>query len=129
MKTFGRALALMTMLVSCVFAAPTLAFADPTVYEVGNSEQFDKAVADINGKTGGDYVIKLTHDIESNGASFSSDRTITILGNGHTITLGKGETHFGVSGGTQLNLGATDGSDRLTINGGGKNYNDRPGVL
>ncbi len=90
----------MTMLVSCVFAAPTLAFAtESNVYEVGDSEQFDKAVADINGKTGGDYVIKLTHDIESNGASFSSDRTITILGNGHTITLGEGETHFGVSGG------------------------------
>lgn len=132
MKTFGRALALMTMLVSCVFAAPTLAFADPTVYEVGNSDEFNDAVAAINGKTSGDYVIKLTHDIESNGASFSSDCTTTILGNGHTITLGEGETHFGVSGGTQLNLGATDGSDRLTIKGGSEQNeqnNDTPGLL
>ena len=107
MKTFGRALALMTMLVSCVFAAPTLAFADPTVYTVGNSEEFNNAVADINvnGRTGEDYVIKLTHDIESNGASFSSGCTTTILGNDHTITLGEGEAHFGVSGGRPAESG------------------------
>ena len=130
MKTFGRALALMTMLVSCAFAAPTLAFAtESNVYEVGDSEGFNNAVAAINGKTSGDYVIKLTDDIESNGATFSSDCTTTILGNGHTITLGEGEAHFGVSGGAQLNLGSTDGSNVLTINGGGKSYNDRPGVL
>lgn len=129
MKTFGRALALMTMLVSCVLAAPTLAFADPTVCTVGNSAEFKSAVAAINGKTGEDYVIKLTDDIESNGATFSSDCTTTILGNGHTITLGEGEAHFGVSGGAQLNLGSADGSNVLTINGGGKSYNDRPGVL
>ena len=121
----------MTMLVSCVFAVPTLAFADPTVYPVGNDDEFKDAVADINvnGKTGEDYVIKLTDDFESNGATFSSDCTTTILGNGHTITLGEGEAHFGVSGGAQLNLGSTDGSNVLTINGGGKSYNDRPGVL
>ena len=107
----------MTMLVSCVFAAPTLAFADPTVYPVGNSKEFDNAVAAINGKTGEDCVIKLTHDIESNGATFSSDCTTAILGNGHTITLGEGETHISVSRGAHLNLGSTDGRDRLTIKG------------
>lgn len=120
MKTFGRALALMTMLVSCVFAAPTLAFAtESNVYEVGDSKEFDNAVAyiNVNGKTGEDYVIKLTDDIESNGETFNSDCTTTILGNGHTITLGEGETHFGVSRGAHLNLGSTDGRDRLTIKG------------
>ena len=95
----------MTMLVSCVFAAPTLAFADPTVYTVGNSEEFNNAVADINEKTSGDYVINLTDDIESNGATFSSDCTTTILGNGHTITLGEGEAHFGVWGGRPAESG------------------------
>ena len=134
MKTFGRALALMTMLVSCVFAAPTLAFADPTVYPVGNSDEFKDAVADINvnGKTGEDYVIKLTDDIESNAVSFNSDCTTTILGNGHTITLGEGETHFGVSRGAHLNLGSTDGRDRLTIKGRSEQNvqnSDTPGLL
>lgn len=124
----------MTMLVSCVLAAPTLAFADPTVYTVGNSEEFKDAVADINvnGKTGEDYVIKLTDDIESNSASFSSDCTTTILGNGHTITLGEGETHIGVSRGAHLNLGSTDGRDRLTIKGRSEQNvqnRDTPGLL
>ncbi len=124
----------MTMLVSCVLAAPTLAFADPTVYEVGNSKKFDNAVADINvnGKTGEDYVIKLTDDIESDGASFNSGCTTTILGNGHTITLGEGETHFGVSRGAHLNLGSTDGRDRLTIKGRSEQNvqnSETPGLL
>ena len=124
----------MTMLVSCVFAVPTLAFADPTVYTVGNSDEFKDAVADINvnGKTGEDYVIKLTDDIESNAVSFNSDCTTTILGNGQAINLGEGETHFGVSRGAHLNLGSTDGRDRLTIKGRSEQNvqnRDTPGLL
>ena len=93
MKTLGRALALMTMLVSCVFAVPTLAFAaESNVFEVSNSAELNSAVAAINGKTSGDYVIKLTDDIESYGASFSSACTTTILGNGHTITFPRRDT-------------------------------------
>lgn len=121
----------MTMLVSCVLAVPTLAFAaNPTVYEVRDSAEFNSAVAAINGKTSGEYVIKLTDDIESyGGASFSSACTTTILGNRHTITLGEEETYFGVSRGARLNLGSADGSDVLTISGGNSSHNDRPGVL
>lgn len=120
----------MTMLVSCVLAVPTLAFAaNPTVYEVRDSAEFNSAVAAINGKTSGEYVIKLTDDIESyGGASFSSACTTTILGNRHTITLGEEETYFGVSRGARLNLGSADGSDVLTISGGNSSHNDRPGV-
>lgn len=130
MKTLGRALALMTMLVSCVFAAPTLAFAaESNVYEVGDSAEFNSAVTAINGKTGGDYVIKLTHDIESYGASFSSACTTTILGNGHTITFPRRDTSLYVQEGSQLNLGSTDGSDVLTIKGGSEQNNDAPGLL
>ena len=120
----------MTMLVSCVFAAPTLAFAaDPTVYEVGDSAEFNSAVAAINGKTGGDCVIKLTDDIESYGASFSSACTTTILGNGHTITFPRRDTFLYVQEGSQLNLGSADGSDALTIKGGSEQNNDAPGLL
>ena len=120
----------MTMLVSCVFAAPTLAFAaDPTVYEVGDSAEFNSAVAAINGKTGGDCVIKLTDDIESYGASFSSACTTTILGNGHAITFPRRDTFLYVQEGSQLNLGSADGSDALTIKGGSEQNNDAPGLL
>lgn len=130
MKTLGRALALMTMLVSCVFAVPTLAFAaESNVYEVGDSAEFNSAVAAINGKTGVDCVIKLTDDIESYGASFSSACTTTILGNGHTITFPRRDTSLFVQEGSQLNLGSADGSDALTIKGGSEQNNDAPGLL
>lgn len=127
MKTFGRALALMTMLVSCVFAAPTLAFADPTVYEVGNSDEFNDAVAAINGKTSGDYVIKLAADIESE-ASVSGPCPVTILGCGHTLTIGTNGS-LQVEEGSHLSLGAADGSDTLTIKGSGEQNIDAPGLL
>ena len=120
----------MTMLVSCVFAAPALAFAaDPTVYEVRDSAEFNSAVAAINGKTSGEYVIKLTDDIESYGTSFRSSCTTTILGNGHTITFPHRDTSLYVQEGSQLNLGSSDGSDVLTIKGGSEQNNDAPGYL
>lgn len=127
MKTFGRALALMTMLVSCMFAAPTLAFADPTVYTVGNSDEFNNAVADINEKADGDYVIKLAADIESE-ASVSGPCPVTILGCGHTLTIGTYGS-LQVMKGSHLSLGAADGSDTLTIKGSDEQNNDVPGLL
>ena len=129
MKTLGRALALMTLLVSCVLAVPALAFAaEPTVIEVGSGAEFDNAVATINGAAGGDYVIKLTDDFESNGASFSSACSTTILGGGHTITLGP-YTSLSVAKGAQLNLGSADDGGTLTISGGNEQSNDVPGLL
>ena len=128
-KTLGRALALITVLISCVFAAPALAFAaEPTVIEVGSDAEFSNAVATINGAAGGDYVIKLTDDFESNGASFSSACSTTILGGGHTITLGP-YTSLSVAKGAQLNLGSADDDGTLTISGGKKSGNDVPGLL
>lgn len=117
----------MTMLVSCAFAAPTLAFADPTVYTVGNSEEFDNAVADINEKTSGDYVIKLAADIESE-ASVSGPCPVTILGCGHTLMIGTNGS-LQVEKGSHLSLGAADGSDTLTIKGSGEQSIDAPGLL
>lgn len=129
-KILGRALALMAMLASCVFAVPALAFAaEPTVIEVGSGAEFDNAVATINGAAGGDYVIKLTDDFESGGASFSSACATTILGGGHTITLPSRDTSLFVQAGSQLNLGSADGSDALTIKGGSEQNNDAPGLL
>ena len=128
-KTLGRALALMTLLASCMFAMPALAFAaNPTVFEVSNGSEFNDAVATINGAAGGDYVIELTDDFEANGASFSSACITTILGGGHTITLGQ-YASLSVAKGAQLNLGSADGGGALTISGGNKQSNDVPGLL
>lgn len=128
-KTLDRALALMTLLVACVLAVPALAFAaEPTIIEVGSGSEFNNAVATINAATSGDYVIKLTDDFESNGASFSSPCTTTILGGGHTMTLGQ-YTSLSVAKGAQLNLGSADDGGTLIISGGNEQSNDVPGLL
>ena len=82
--TFVAALALYALVM------PISAFAaTPTTIEAGNSSEFDNAVATVNAATSGEYIIELTDDVESNGASFESPCPVTLLGNGHTITLGQ----------------------------------------
>lgn len=108
---------------------PISAFAaTPTTIEVSNSSEFDNAVATVNGATSGEYVIKLTDNLEGTGAVFSNTCPTTILGNGHTMTLGQ-YSSLSVQPGAQLNLGAADGGDTLKISGGNEQSNDVPGLL
>lgn len=108
---------------------PISAFAAmPTTIETGSSGEFDNAVATVNAATSGEYIIELTDDIQTGGASFSSSQPATIVGNGHTITL-LGRSSISVQSGAQLNLGAADGSDTLKISGGNEQINDDPGLL
>lgn len=109
---------------------PISAFAaTPTTIEASNSSEFDNAVATVNAATSGEYIIELTDDIQTGGgASFSSSQPVSIVGNGHTMTLGQHGSIF-VQPGVQLNLGAADGSDTLKISGGNEQSNDVPGLL
>ena len=108
---------------------PISAFAaTPTTIEIGNSSEFDNAVATVNSASSGEYIIELTDDIQTGGASFSSSCPVSIVGNGHTITLGQ-YSSISVQSGAQLNLGAADGSDTLKISGGNEQSNDVPGLL
>ena len=121
--TFVAALALYAL------AMPISAFAaTPTTIKVGSSSEFDKAAATVNAATGGEYIIELTDDIQTGGASFTSSRPVSIVGNGHTMTLGQ-YSSISVQSGAQLNLGAADGSDTLKISGGNEQSNDVPGLL
>lgn len=121
--TFVAALALYALVM------PISAFATtPTTIEVSNSSEFDNAVATVNAATSGEYVIELTDDIQTGGASFSSSQPVSIVGNGHTMTLGQ-YSSISVKSGAQLNLGAADGSDTLKISGGNEQSNDVPGLL
>lgn len=121
--TFVAALALYALVM------PISAFAaTPTTIEVSNSSEFDNAVATINAATSGEYIIELTDDIQTGGASFSSSQPVSIVGNGHTIALGQYGS-ISVQSGAQLNLGAADGSDTLIISGGNEQSNDVPGLL
>ena len=108
---------------------PISAFAaTPTTIEASNSREFDNAVATVNAATSGEYIIELTDDIQTGGASFSSSQPVSIVGNGHTMTLGQ-YSSLSVQPGAQLNLGAADGSDTLKISGGNEQGNDVPGLL
>lgn len=108
---------------------PISAFAaTPTTIKVGSSSEFDGAVATVNAAPSGEYVIELTDDIQTGGASFTSSRPVSIVGNGHTMTLGQ-YSSISVQSGAQLNLGAADGSDTLKISGGNEQSNDVPGLL
>lgn len=121
--TFVAALALYALVM------PISAFAaTPTTIEVSNSSEFDNAVATINAATSGEYIIELTDDIQTGGASFSSSQPVSIVGNGHTIALGQYGS-ISVQSGAQLSLGAADGSDALKISGGNEQSNDVPGLL
>lgn len=123
MLTFVAALALYAL----VMPASALA-ATPTTIKAGNSSEFDNAVATVNRASSGEYVIELTGDIQTGGASFSSSQPVTIVGNGHTIILG-GYGSISVQPGAHLNLGAADGNDALKISGGNEQGNDEPGLL
>ena len=110
-------------------AMPISAFAaTPSTIKVGSGSEFDGAVATVNAAPSGEYVIELTDDIQTGGASFTSSRPVSIVGNGHTMTLGQ-YSSISVQSGAQLNLGAADGSDTLKISGGNEQSNDVPGLL
>lgn len=129
MSKIRRALTFVAALALYALVMPISAFAaTPTVIEVGNRSQFESAVATVNAAPSGEYVIELTDDIQTGGASFTSSRPVSIVGNGHTITLGQ-YSSISVQSGAQLNLGAADGSDTLKISGGNEQSNDVPGLL
>ena len=108
---------------------PISAFAaTPTTIEASNSSEFDNAVATVNAATSGEYIIELTDDIQTGGASFTSSQPVSIVGNGHTITL-KAHGFFHTQKGTELNLGSKNGDDSLTISGGGVKKIEDPGLL
>ena len=124
-----RTLLLFAAFAICAMVAPQTAFAaEHITIDVNNSLEFNNAVSTANAATSGEYTIRLTNDIESGGASFNNSCPTTILGNGHTITLDGFGSLF-VQPGSQLNLGAKDGSDILKISGGNEQGNDVPGLL
>ena len=111
---------------------PISAFA-ATTFEVGSGEQFKEAAHTVNTATSGEYIIKLTNDIQIEGVTFSSSRPVNIVGNGHTVRLDRSSSGqydpISVESGAQLSLGAADGSDTLKISGGNEQSNDAPGLL
>lgn len=117
----------MLTLIMMLCLVPMSAFAaDKTVISVANNTDFEEAIAQINKKPG-DYTIELTNDIQISGAEIKSPCKATILGNGHTLTLGLYGS-ISVSKGAELTLGAKDGNKLNISSGNGVSY-DTPGLL
>ncbi len=112
--------------------------AEPTRYEVNTADELVKAVLAVNA-AGGEAEIVLKADITlskdvwrakqtaagltvTDNALLFTQGTVTLLGEGHSITADAAE-HRGisVSGSAVLNLGAPGYAESLTIRGGGGN--------
>lgn len=126
MKKRTAILILMLITIFC-FVPMSASAAESNVIRVSNQKEFEEAIARVNKDSDSDYTIELTADISANGFSIGSSRKATILGNGHTLTMGVGGS-VSVSKGAELTLGATDGNV-LNIRSAEGTSNDAPGML
>lgn len=126
MKKRNRMMLGILLVVLSLSVTPKAAFAEnktATVIEAGNEKAFDDAINTVNSASKGEYVISLTGNVEISGATIQSRCPVTILGNGHTLTVWGS---IQVAKGAQVKLGSDDGNVlkiRGTENG------EEPGLL
>ena len=130
MKKISRVVLGILMVVLSLSVTPKAAFAENktvTVIEVGNEKAFDDAISTVNRASEGEYVISLTDNVEIGGATIRSKRPVTLLGNGHTLTVAR-YASIHVAKGAQVKLGSEDGNV-LEIRSVSEMSNDVPGLL
>ncbi len=96
-------------------------------YTVDNYEDLKEVIDQINTKDSGEYVISLSgnigiDDINENYLNLKKPVTVTILGNGHTISGTGNAGMFYVQGGACLILGNEEGTDTLILDANKKGY-------
>ena len=129
-KNLKRLLSILLYSLMLVGLFTMTAFAEgATPIDVSNSEKLSDAINRINADTdtNNEYVINLTADIETSGFEVQSPCHVTILGNGHTLTVGQ-RGSITINAGAQLDLGSKDG-DILKICSVSGVSNDVPGLL
>ena len=107
---------LAVIMAAALFPVAALAEADKT-FEVSTQEDFLKAVEEINAADTGSFLIRLQADITFEAAETKlvfKKNTVTILGEGHTLTMGDGSS-MAVSGTAVMNLGASDYTATLAL--------------
>lgn len=130
MKKISRVVLGILMVVLSLSITPKAAFAENktvTVIKVGNEKAFDDAISTVNSASEGEYVISLTDNVEIGDTSIRSKRPVTLLGNGHTLTVAR-YASIHVAKGAQVKLGSKDG-DVLEIRSVSETSNDVPGLL
>lgn len=121
------AILILTLITIFCFVPMSASAAESNVIRVSNQKEFEEAIARVNKDSDSEYTIELTADISANGFSIDSSRKATILGNGHTLTMGVSGS-IQVTKGAELTLGATDGN-ALNIRSAEGMNNDAPGML
>ena len=130
MKKISRVVLGILMVVLSLSVTPKAAFAENktvTVIKVGNEKAFDDAISTVNRASEGEYVISLTDNVEIGSATIRSKRPVTLLGNGHTLTVAR-YASIHVAKGAQVKLGSEDGNV-LEIRSVSEPSNDMPGLL
>lgn len=130
MKKISRVVLGILMVVLSLTVTPKAAFAENetvTRIEVKNEPEFDNAISTVNSASEGEYVISLTDNVEIGDTSIRSKRPVTLLGNGHTLTVAQ-YASIHVAKGAQVKLGSEDGNV-LEIRSVSEPSNDMPGLL
>lgn len=126
-KNLKRLLSILLYSLMLVGLLKTTAFAEgATPIDVSNAEELSNAINCINADTeaNNEYVINLSADIETSSLEVQSPCHVTILGNGHTLTVGS----ITIDSGAQLDLGSKDGNILKIYSVSGV-INDTPGIL
>lgn len=121
------AILILTLITIFCFVPMSASAAESNVIRVSNQKEFEEAIARVNKDSDSEYTIELTADISVNGFSIISPHKTTILGSGHTLTMGVGGS-VSVNKGAELTLGAADGNV-LNIRSAEGTSNDVPGML
>lgn len=121
------AILILTLITIFCFVPMSASAAESNVIRVSNQKEFEEAIARVNKDSDSEYTIELTADFSVNGFSITSPHKTTILGSGHTLTMGVGGS-VSVSKGAELTLGAAD-ENVLNIRSAEGTSNDAPGML
>lgn len=131
MKKRYRMMLGILLVVLSLSVTPKAAFAENktvTRIEVENKAEFDNAISTVNSASEGEYVISLTDDMDIGGASIQSQCPVTILGNGHTLTVAT-NTSIHVEKGAHVKLGSENDNDLKICGVRNEKSNDWPGLL
>ena len=118
-KKLRRLFSVMLAAIMLVVIMPMEARAEATVFNVGNQDELLSAFNAINAAGSGEFKIYLGDDIEFDkgpdvlNLTGDAEQTITIYGEGHTLSLKK--TSLFVKGSATLNLGSVNYKNSLTI--------------
>lgn len=131
MKKRNRMMLGILLVVLSLSVTPKAAFAEnetATVIEVKNGEEFENAINTVNGASEGEYVISLTGNVEIGDTTIQSRCPVTILGNGHTLTVAQ-YASIHVAEGAKVKLGSEKEGDLKICSVSEQPSNDGPGLL